>query len=835
MTRICFVTNELFPLAPGGIGRMMYNFAVANALSVRPVEMHFLLPASMKEKAKAVASAVKGLARVHFCPSVPTGLARGVRILEQAKVSDSFDERMRESLRFLYGVLDAEHRLPNGAHFDFVEFPDFGGWAVASIAAKRAGVAFHNTQIVVRVHSTFGLIVDHEPFYHEPSNWVVAIEDLERQSLKEADIIVAHLPSIAELNAQQYGFDNAWLERVVVESPPILLSDTEQAAAATRDEAETNPTFLFSSRLQPFKRPDLFIKAAVHLVNTNSLPDATFEIVSYGWDMEYIEWLEALIPPQCRHAIRFAAKVSASERGKKIATSILVIPSDFESLCLLAYEASAMGSRVILNRRCVAFGGEPGIWKEGENCLMFDGDFLSLAAAMQKALIWSPETVSTLPDRSSYWQKMERVLHPEPTVGPSRGETGQDDTAYLIHGGCTLDEFESQFDALRTASVNVRNMHVAVPRELMRDAGSRVRGWRESGLTVHLVDWTAPTPTEVAHIIERVESEFLALIPCDMRPDPAVWGLGPGIMATSRDVEIVTSHLVGGRSTDEPWLWLTYGDTASAALTSNRIAHRASLVRVSALRRAGIREQAEDRWFEDFCVRIVCDGGGVVVIPTSYAEADERPVSRLKPSRFYGTLQNEALTARGMPFRAGNFGPTSIRENLRWLQHADWQVYQKNNLDRLQKASRFGVDDLTFSQVAVVSQDKGANYSLLELQLSDVKFAGRTANSAGFKLLKMESGASLEFRSHHRPEFIFDAWPPLTKDDWGVVAAFGPASVAGGRDEMFGRLSARDAVRFQALVRILPAIIGAVGLADEESDDWLRAARQVVAQLDTLR
>ena len=52
----------------GGIGRLTYNFAVANAQSADPAELHLLLPAGLRVHADALETVFNGLAAFHFCP-----------------------------------------------------------------------------------------------------------------------------------------------------------------------------------------------------------------------------------------------------------------------------------------------------------------------------------------------------------------------------------------------------------------------------------------------------------------------------------------------------------------------------------------------------------------------------------------------------------------------------------------------------------------------------------------------------------------------------------------------------------------------------------------------
>jgi hypothetical protein len=203
MVSVCFVTNELYPLKPGGIGRLMYNFAIDNLEAPSPTDLHYLLPADARDQADAIREAYADLATVHFCSDELSSLGEFGQYLRQlgdsgdpdVPRSSNLDEHFLKSLKYYSGLLAAQAAA--GIEFDIIEFPDFGGWAVAAQAAKKAGLAFTNTVIAVRLHSTFGLITLAERYYHRPSLWLSAIWDMERMTMQDADLVVGHLESIA--------------------------------------------------------------------------------------------------------------------------------------------------------------------------------------------------------------------------------------------------------------------------------------------------------------------------------------------------------------------------------------------------------------------------------------------------------------------------------------------------------------------------------------------------------------------------------------------------------------------------------------------------------------
>jgi glycosyltransferase involved in cell wall biosynthesis len=403
MSSICFVTNEIYPLNKGGIGRMLYNIAVENSQCAEPVDIHFLMVWQPDEVQAEIRTALAGLARVWFCPL--SGLRHGgwIAAYERSNaLTWHYGHAYRQSLMLYAGLREYESHLGHG--FDFIEFPDFGGWALASLEAKAAGLAFTGSRIAVRLHSTGGIVGAHQPFYEKNGYWNGCIQDMEYLSLAKADIVVGHLAAIVDHNRTFYGFPQSWADAAIVETPAFDLTETEKQGEASVKAAPCGRDFIFSSRLQPFKQPDLFIKAALYFLQQHPNYSGNFRLISYGWDERYIESLHQLIPAHASGRVTIETEVSAVERLAAIRSGIVVIPSNYESLCLFAYEASQLSSGLILNGTCLAFAGDD-IWRHGENCLKFDGTAQGLAAEMAQALpLELPSKVVPAPS-VPYWQK----------------------------------------------------------------------------------------------------------------------------------------------------------------------------------------------------------------------------------------------------------------------------------------------------------------------------------------------------------------------------------------------------------------------------------------------
>ena len=93
-TAICFVTNELYPLGPGGIGRMLYNFAKHNEDMGLPADLHFLVPQALIESrpdaGDLLQSAFEGIATIHVCPSLQNTFTPMAQLLARAQAHRAF-------------------------------------------------------------------------------------------------------------------------------------------------------------------------------------------------------------------------------------------------------------------------------------------------------------------------------------------------------------------------------------------------------------------------------------------------------------------------------------------------------------------------------------------------------------------------------------------------------------------------------------------------------------------------------------------------------------------------------------------------------------------------
>jgi len=612
--KVCLLSNEMYPFLPGGIGRLMYNFCMQNQASKTPVELHYLLKASSAEEQSKIRAFYEGKAHIHFCPD----LADLDDEVSKALVGNQafhpeFADNYKEPQSYYQGLLMAE--AASHGPFDLVEIADMGGWGQAIIAAKQAGQAFQDTQIACRLHSSIGIITEFERYSHHPSTWFSAKLDLERQSILGADIVVGHVPSVVAENARHYNLGKKWADKVLVEFPPILL-DTD-----VEDVAELGPTpdFVFSSRLQPFKRPDIFIRAAVLFMERNPDYPGFFRVMSYGWDENYIVSLQALVPLKLRAKVVFQFEYTKEERNDVLKNSVIVVPSNYESLCLFAYESSMMKRPVILAGDCAAFGDFER-WKDKENCLLFDGSFIGLADVMEEALTWRPSSVASTKVDQPYWERLK------PKKKPAGKSTDMADIPVIYYGIHDRYHLNEKLVRHATSPFAAQKAYFLVSEGILN-----TRTTNESGL-VSLVPTSGIdlSCSELERFITALGSEYIVLASGDHRARASFLEAAKTALAASPSLDLFSSHSLNV----DPFVDATYGVTLATgkapgmAMLENTVAPPMALIRVDAINKIGFAPQAGEHWFEVFTRKLSLASGEIIISPQLLVEAESRTHER---------------------------------------------------------------------------------------------------------------------------------------------------------------------------------------------------------------
>jgi len=364
---------ELYPLTAGGIGRVIYNMLVTMSPEDRARTVVLLT-------AEGIDSA---LAKAIF-PDVRFETLSDVSTVSDAdryppKFAYTNTEWHWRSVCVLRKLLKLEQA---GINFEYVEFPDWGGLGFATTQEKLFNNAFSGTSLAVRLHSSEGMIMAAEAHLLDRS--ALALYDIERKTLRDCDMVVAQLMPVADRNQDLYGFGTEeWSPRLALHPPPVLI---DQDVKSETLRFSPNTPLLFTSKFQPVKAPDVFVRASVGFMRTCPEYHGEVRFLAHNMDSEYVAYIKRLIPADLAHRFRFyESAISGVLREQMISEGVAVFPSRFESFCLAAYEASLLGAPIILNESNPAFGLDTP-WADGRNCVKYDGSVEGLVATLRHLL-----------------------------------------------------------------------------------------------------------------------------------------------------------------------------------------------------------------------------------------------------------------------------------------------------------------------------------------------------------------------------------------------------------------------------------------------------------------
>ncbi|MFY2557699.1 glycosyltransferase [Corallococcus terminator] len=371
--RVCLVTDEMYPFTAGGIGRVIHNLVEESLQRGLDVEMHLLFPSRTTVKPREVERYFQDKVKVHVAAARrewEVSFDDGGVYPPPGAFTDSTSHAQSMELLLQLRRLESE-----GVRFDVIEFPDYRGWGFCAIQEKLLGCGLEDARMVVRLHSTAGMLV---PFERQLPNWEYLGQfELERKALLDADLVIAHIPGVAELNRSFYGFPESWLDKVVHEFPPVA-----PKADPVPPRTEGEPDLLFVTKIQNFKRTDMFVRGAAAFMRRFPEYGGKAVLACHTANSAFLAYVQSLIPEDLRP--RFLFTGPSKDRDALMRHGIVVITSDYESLNLTAYEASGAGATLVLNGKCVAFApGSPFI--DGVNCYTYDGSVEGLVESLARA------------------------------------------------------------------------------------------------------------------------------------------------------------------------------------------------------------------------------------------------------------------------------------------------------------------------------------------------------------------------------------------------------------------------------------------------------------------
>lgn len=611
-----FVTRELFPFTPGGIGRVLSNILWNEPGETRDSMAVLYIGDSIDNGAfEQVFPGVKFLAWPHHCYLTRT--RSGEWFPPQASFSHCL--LYWESIHVAQGLdeLTLTHGEP-----EYIEFIDWGAAAFVATQRKALGIALCSSILAVRLHTTDSILADFEPRKQDSSG--LALYDLERKALADCDLIVGQLATVANAFKFFYGFnEHEWDPRLRLHAPPVLL-DTCPVAVSTIDVGTATP-LLFTSKLQDIKRPDVFVRGCVQFMRRCPAYQGDVVFLAHSFDAAYMTHVEDLIPDELRKRVIFTKGVSGVARERRIAKSVCIFPSPWESFCLAAHEASLSGAVCILNDSNPAFGdGTP--WQAGFNCEKFDGTAEGLAAALER-LFANGSTdlvpVAVSPDPEP-WKEL-----PKPVVRPTAAHPCIDVVIINRNSGLgllrTLDSVLSSGASLGAlvivddASTDPRDLSVLDELAsaegivvLRSDTPSGVATASNRGLGATCSDSVAFVRAGDRFVAGFLETSAAALQNCS-EFDVVV---GQAIISDAEDMPPIEISVLAGIEAHPSLFRIYYGEATLSGLYEDRFSPTGFIVRreVALNHRFDPTMQAMEVW--EFMMRIGQAGSRFLVAPT---------------------------------------------------------------------------------------------------------------------------------------------------------------------------------------------------------------------------
>lgn len=362
---LVFVTTEIYPFTGGGIGRFVYN--VLKSMPAEDLRRTTILLTHGR------------ISRAAFEVMFPE-----VQLQQLAEMEMQPEDRQWASspedpwFTTSVQILILLKKIASATPIDYVEFPDWSGLGFATIQEKHLSGFLRDAVIAVRVHSTEAILVLEESRLLRPSD--LRRYDLERKCYRDCDVVIAHLNPVAERTRVAFGFsEEEWAPRLHVVPPPVDINGLIPKERSIRPGPNTS--IVFSSKFQEFKRPQVFVQGVVHFLETNTAYQGDVVLACAGLQSGYARRILGHVPRHLLKRFKLLEGARTKTRDELIASSIAAFPTSFESYCLAAYEAAALGAVVVLNERNPAFGQETP-WIDRENCLKFDGSALGLSRAL---------------------------------------------------------------------------------------------------------------------------------------------------------------------------------------------------------------------------------------------------------------------------------------------------------------------------------------------------------------------------------------------------------------------------------------------------------------------
>ena len=360
---IAYVSREFGPVTGGGIGT--YVDESARCMAGRGHQV-FLVTDCVDES------------RRHLLPP-------GVRLLPVAPVRP---ERRGGYISPFHEYADRVHDTLQAAlaaaPLDVVEFADFCGEGYTAIQAKRTLGAYADTRLLIKVHTSHAVLREINGLPALTSTYAAAMH-LEHYALRHADRVLSPTRALAD-----------YVRRFCPGLDIDLVGYPYTPPAAPTPVARDPRHVLFAATLQPRKGPDVFIRAALQLLERDD--GLTFHLAGRDsasglFQGSYRRELERMIPPARQPRFVWHGPLEHARLTELFhRCGVCVVPSRWENFAYVCLEAMLAGCVVVGSNT----GGTPEMIEDGRSGFLFDLQDPDSLARVLGGVLRQPETFPAL-------------------------------------------------------------------------------------------------------------------------------------------------------------------------------------------------------------------------------------------------------------------------------------------------------------------------------------------------------------------------------------------------------------------------------------------------------
>lgn len=370
--KLCFATYEIHPTTRGGAGVLLAN--LTHVLVATGYEVVLVLDIAEHEFRRFVDVDRLNIPRPEACRAYHVDTLCSDLYYTESDFDSHYAWR---SYRFHHACL----KVVTEEHPDAIEFVDYCGVAYYALAAKVAGLAYANTHLVVRLHTSIEILDTHEAV-RDLQEDRYKLYALEHAALRLAESIV--YPSTTFYEKAYRPHYSHWLGKTWLATPPLLRVPQLDAPSPNAD------IVLYYGRLFGLKGIDRFVDAAVLYLQDPGNRRLRFALCGYDSNQPpdnsptYTEYLRNRIPEKFRGQFMFTGQLDW-EQLRALSANFLfaVFPNFFESFCYAAHELYAAGLPLIVSD-IPAFAD---FFQGEKNVLQFDGTTTDLCDQMKRLSI----------------------------------------------------------------------------------------------------------------------------------------------------------------------------------------------------------------------------------------------------------------------------------------------------------------------------------------------------------------------------------------------------------------------------------------------------------------